>query len=547
MKSPIQSINLNFALISLASISAFGQSTQSKPNILFIAVDDLKPILGCYGDPIIKTPNIDKIAHNGTIFLSNYCQQAVSGPTRASIMTGMRPDYTGVWDLKTKMRDVNPDILSLPEYLISQGYSTQGIGKIYDQRCVDKKMDAPSWSVPYYNYFKTQEKYYSPQTGMPILGSYQSSGNKALAEKFRKEAIEKGIAGDAIEEYVTQRVKPSVECADVPDNAYNDGANVLRAKEILSQLKTEKKPFFFAVGFSKPHLPFVSPKKYWDLYKRDDMPVAAFQEKSKNGPAIAYHTAGELRAYSDIPALTEFTDQKEFGLTLPLEKQKELIHGYYAAVSYTDAQIGILMNTMDSLGLLKNTIVVLWGDHGWHLGDHNLWCKHTNFEQATHAPLIISASWIKPSVTKSVTEFVDIFPTLCDLTTVPIPSHLDGKSLVSVMKNPDFIVKEFSTSQYPRGGSDAETGRLGYAEGKCMGYSIRTTRYRYTIWMKDNFRTNRIFDKNLIIATELYDYQKDPNETINVVDEKSYTNISKEMNKKMLSYFDNQRIKLRKK
>jgi arylsulfatase A-like enzyme len=462
-------------------------------------------------------------------------------------MTGMRPDYTGVWDLKTKMRDVNPDILSLPQYLISQGYSTQGIGKIYDQRCVDKKMDAPSWSIPYYNYFKTQEKYYSPQTGMPILGAYQSSENKALAEKFRKEAIDKGIGADNIEEYVTQRVKPSVECADVPDNAYNDGANVLRAKEILTKLKTENKPFFFAVGFSKPHLPFVSPKKYWDLYKRDDMPVAAFQEKSKNGPAIAYHTAGELRAYSDIPALTEFTDQKDYGLTLPLEKQKELIHGYYAAVSYTDAQVGILMNAMDSLGLLKNTIVVLWGDHGWHLGDHNLWCKHTNFEQATHAPLIISAPWIKPSVTKSMTEFVDIFPTLCDLTTVPIPSHLDGKSLVSVMKNPDFIVKEFSTSQYPRGGSDAETGRLGYAEGKCMGYSIRTTRYRYTIWMKDNFRTNRIFDKNLIIATELYDYQKDPNETINVGDEKYYTNISKEMNKKMLSYFDNQRVKLMKK
>ena len=547
MKNPIQSKNLNFVLLSLASISAFGQSAQSKPNILFIAVDDLKPILGCYGEQIIKTPNIDRIAKNGTVFLSNYCQQAVSGPTRASIMTGMRPDYTRVWDLKTKMRDVNPDILSLPQYLISQGYSTQGIGKIYDQRCVDKKMDAPSWSIPYYNYFKTQEKYYSPQTGMPILGAYQSPENKTLAEKFSKEAVDKGIGADDIEEYITQRVKPSVECADVPDNAYNDGANVLRAKEILTKLKTENKPFFFAVGFSKPHLPFVSPKKYWDLYKRDDMPVAAFQEKSKNGPAIAYHTAGELRAYSDIPALTEFTDQKEFGLTLPLEKQKELIHGYYAAVSYTDAQVGILLNAMDSLGLLKNTIVVLWGDHGWHLGDHNLWCKHTNFEQATHAPLIISASWIKPSVTKSMTEFVDIFPTLCDLTTVPIPSHLDGKSLVSVMKNPDYIVKEFSTSQYPRGGSDAETGRLGYAEGKCMGYSIRTTRYRYTIWMKDNFRTNRIFDKSLIIATELYDYQKDPNETINVVDEKSYINVSKEMNKKMLSYFDNQRVKLNKK
>jgi len=541
---------LNIALAGLVSVTCFAQTNQKapeKPNILFIAVDDLKPILGCYGDEIIKTPNIDKIAGNGTVFLQNYCQQAVSGPTRASIMTGMRPDYTGVWDLKTKMRDVNPDILSLPQYLITQGYSTQGIGKIYDQRCVDKKMDVPSWSVPFYNYFKTQEKYYSAQTGMPALGAYQLPETKALAEKYRLEAISKGIAADQIEAYVSEKVKPSVECADVPDNAYNDGANVLRAKEILEKLKSENKPFFFAVGFSKPHLPFVAPKKYWDLYKRDQMPVAAFQEKSKNGPAIAYHNAGELRQYSDIPALTEFTDQKDYGLTLPLNKQKELIHGYYAAVSYTDAQVGILMHAMDSLGLLKNTIVILWGDHGWHLGDHNLWCKHTNFEQATHAPLIISAPWIKPSVSKSMTEFVDIFPTLCDLVNVPVPSHLDGKSLVSVMKKPDSKVKEFSVSQYPRAGSDAEAGRLGFAEGKCMGYSVRTSRYRFTLWMKDNFRTNRVFDKNLIVAMELYDYQKDPYETINVVDEKSYAPILKDLNAKMLEFFENQRLKLNRK
>ncbi len=547
MKTHSSQKSLNLALAGLVSVSCFAKTEKKapeKPNILFIAIDDLKPILGCYGDKLVKTPNIDRLAKNGTVFLQNYCQQAVSGPTRASIMTGMRPDYTGVWDLKTKMRDVNPDILSLPQYLITQGYSTQGIGKIYDQRCVDKKMDKPSWSVPYYNYFKTEQKYYSPQTGMPALGSYQLPETKALAEKFRKEAVEKGIAEDEIETYVSMNVKPSVECANVPDNAYNDGANVTRAKEILLKLKSEKKPFFFAVGFSKPHLPFVSPKKYWDLYQRDQMPVAKFQEKSKNSPAIAYHNAGELRAYSDIPALTEFTDQKDFGLTLPMDKQKELIHGYYAAVSYTDAQVGILLHALDSLGLLKNTIVILWGDHGWHLGDHNLWCKHTNFEQATHAPLIISAPWIKPSVSKSMTEFVDIFPTLCDLASIPIPTHLDGKSLVTVMKNPDLKVKAYSTSQYPRAGLDAETGRLGYADGKCMGYSIRTNRYRYTIWMKDNFRTNRAFDQKLVVAVEMYDYQKDPDETINVVDEKSYSNVAKGMKANMLEYFENQRQKL---
>jgi len=550
MKNNSSIKNLNLALAGLVSVSCFAQNEKKapkKPNILFIAVDDLKPILGCYGNKLVKTPNIDRLAKNGTVFLQNYCQQAVSGPTRASIMTGMRPDYTGVWDLKTKMRDVNPDILSLPQYLITQGYSTQGIGKIYDQRCVDKKMDKPSWSVPYYNYFKTEEKYYSPQTGMPALGAYQLPETKALAEKYQKEAVAKGIAEDEIEAYVSTHVKPSVECADVPDNAYNDGANVTRAKEILLKLKSENKPFFFAVGFSKPHLPFVSPKKYWDLYQRDQMPVAGFQEKSKNSPAIAYHNAGELRQYSDIPALTDFTDQKDIGLTLPLTKQKELIHGYYAAVSYTDAQVGKLLNAMDSLGLLKNTIVILWGDHGWHLGDHNLWCKHTNFEQATHAPLIISAPWIKPNVSKSMTEFVDIFPTLCDLAMVPVPSHLDGKSLVPIMKKPDAQVKEFAVSQYPRAGSNAETNRLGFADGKCMGYSLRTSQYRFTIWMKDNFRTNRPFDKNLIVAMELYDYQKDPNETVNVVDEPKYADIKKEVYSKMLNYFESQAKKLTKK
>ena len=550
MKIQSSTKKLNLALAGLVSVSCFAKTdnkASEKPNILFIAIDDLKPILGCYGDPIIKTPNIDRIAKNGTIFLQNYVQQAVSGPTRASIMTGMRPDYTKVWDLKTRMRDMNPDILSLPQYLITQGYSTQGIGKVYDSRCVDKKMDEPSWSVPYYNYFKTLEKYYSKQTGMPVLGAYQLPQTKKLAEKFRKEGIAKGIGEDEIEAYVSKNVKPSVECADVPDNAYNDGANVLRAVEILKNLKSETKPFFFAVGFSKPHLPFVAPKKYWDLYKRDEMPVAKFQEKSKNGPAIAYHNAGELRAYSDIPALTEFTDQKDFGLTLPFDKQKELIHGYYAAVSYTDAQVGILLNAMDSLGLMKNTIVILWGDHGWHLGDHNLWCKHTNFEQATHAPLIISAPWLKPSVTKSMTEFVDIFPTLCDLANVPIPSHLDGVSIVPIMKDPNVKLKEISVSQYPRDGSDVETSRLGFSEGKCMGYSLRTDRYRFTIWMKDNFRTNRPFDQNLVVATELYDYQKDPDETINVVDEKSYAEISKDLKAKMLNYFELQQLKLTKK
>ena len=521
------------------SSSCWAQSNR-RPNVLFIAVDDLKPELGCFGNNIIKTPNIDKLAKRGCLFKKNYVQQAVCGPTRASIMTGMRPDFTKVWDLKTKMRDMNPDILSLPQYFISQGYSTQGIGKIYDVRCVDKELDKPSWSVPYY---KVDKKYYDVNTGLPALNYYQNPETKQQAETLLKEAIDKGFKGeDAITEAL-KKLKPSIECVDVPDNAYTDGANALEARDILIQLSKKDEPFFFAVGFSKPHLPFVSPKKYWDLYKREEMPLATYQKPSENAVDIAYHNSGELRAYTDINPIVPIS-KDSVGVTLSIDKQRELIHGYYAAVSYTDAQIGIVLKALDSLGLSDNTIIVLWGDHGWHLGDHNLWCKHTDFEEATHAPLIISAPWIKPSAVNAPTEFVDIFPTLCDLAKVKIPEHLDGKSLVPVMKNPLSFHKEYAVSQYPRSGPSAETERLGYANALYMGYSIRTKRYRYTMWLKDKFRTYDSFEESKIYGTELYDYQKDPNETKNVVNEKKYAKLSVEMKNKMITYFHNQEKKL---
>jgi iduronate 2-sulfatase len=530
---------MNKFLTSLGIVAQFGlnlsslEAQEKKMNVLFIAVDDLKPVLGCYGDKLVKTPNIDRLAGRGTVFLQNYCQQAVSGPTRASLMTGMRPDYTRVWDLKTKMRDVNPDIVSIPQYFISNGYQTAGIGKIFDSRCVDDELDKPSWSIPY---FKKSDKYYSVTTGSPE-GQYQKPETKALFRKYTTEGQAKGLKGKDLNDYVGKNIKPSVECVDVPDNAYQDGANTLQAKVILARLAKEGKPFFFGVGLTKPHLPFVAPKKYWDLYKRDEMPLAPFQQKALNSPDLAYHTAAELYAYSDIPEISSFSDQK-VGLNLPVDKQKELIHGYYAATSYTDAQVGILLNTLDSLRLSQNTIIVLWGDHGWHLGDHNLWCKHTNFEQATHAPLLVSSPNIKPSKSKSPSEFVDIFPTLCDLAGISIPTHLDGKSLVPVMKNPSAAVKEFSVSQYPRTLNKLDTERLGWSDGQYMGYSIRTGQYRYTIWMKDSFRSYKPYNKDLIVATELYDYEKDPNETVSVVNEKEYASITKDLSSKMVAFLN---------
>ncbi|MDR6781505.1 iduronate 2-sulfatase [Pedobacter africanus] len=519
---------VSFLILAVSGLSGFAQKPD-KPNVLFIAIDDLKPLLGCYGDRLAKTPNIDRLAKMGTVFKSNYCQQAVCGPTRASIMTGMRPDVTKVWDLKTRMRDMNPDILTIPQYFASQGYSTQAIGKIYDPRCVDEDLDKPSWTVPHY---KTDKSYYAASTGQPVLNYYQAKDTRALVEKQRREAGEKTLT----DQMLPATIRPSMECVDVPDNAYIDGANSLQAKDILAALQKKNRPFFFAVGLAKPHLPFNAPKKYWDLYERDKMPVAAFQEQSKNAVDVAYQNSGELRAYSDIPALLAFTDQKSYGVTLPVARQKELLHGYYAAVSYADAQIGMVLNALDSLGLSKNTIVVLWGDHGWHLGDHNLWCKHSNFEEATRSPLIFSAPHIKPSATQSLSEFVDVFPTLCELSGIPVPAHLEGKSLVPLMKNPGAAVKEFAVSQYPRSANAIETQRMTDATAKIMGYSMRTKRYRYTIWV-ENFRTDQPFKASAVVGQELYDYAQDPLEKVNVLNDKKYAQTARHLKAEMIRYF----------
>ena len=536
MKKVIKSLGIATQIgLSISGVSA----QQKKMNVLFIVIDDFKPELGCYGDNIIKTPNIDQLSQHGTVFLNNYCQQSVSGPTRASLMTGKRPDYTGIYNMATKMRDINPDILTMPQYFISRGYETAGIGKVYDPRCVDKDLDAPSWSIPFYN---NSSEYFSASTGEPALGQYQLPATKALVEKKTKEAIEKGMKGKELREYVQNTIKPSLECADVPDNAYEDGANVLHAKDILAQLSKDNKPFFFAVGIHKPHLPFSAPKKYWDLYKREDMPVAKFQKHALNSPEYAYHNSGELRAFDDIPPLSSFSDQT-MDIGLPLDKQRELIHGYYACASYSDALVGQLLHSLDSLGLRENTIIVLWGDHGWHLGDHDLWTKHTDFEEATHAPLIISTPKMQGNKSFSMSEFVDVFPTLCDLTGIPIPQNLDGVSLAPVMKNPDTKVKQYSVSQYPRSEKSTKLKEAGYKDGKVMGYSLRTERYRITMWITGGFRSGSPFDDALVTATELYDYQKDPLETINVYKSKEYASVAKEMKGYMLEFFKSQRKK----
>ncbi|MSP85585.1 MAG: DUF229 domain-containing protein [Flavobacteriaceae bacterium] len=525
-------------LLGILSIAPIIAQVKTKPNVLFIAVDDLKPLLGCYGDKIIKTPNIDRLAKMGTVFLNNYCQQAVCGPTRASILTGMRPDVTKIRDLHTKMRDINPNIITLPEYFISQGYTTSGIGKIFHPSCVDKKFDPQSWTIPFL--VAKESDYFN---GLPVQKHYQSSELRALQAKEEVLSTdEKGKKKGKKEVDDEDGARgPAFECLNLPDDAYDDGVSAKLAVKQIEMLNAAKKPFFMAVGFRKPHLPFVSPKKYWDLYNREDMPIAEFQDHAANSKDFSYQNSGEVSSYSGVKEYAKFTDKNINRFGLAIEKQKELVHAYYAAVSYTDTQVGILLNTLEKLGTLNNTIIVLWGDHGWHLGDHDMWGKHTNYEQATKAPLIIAAPGLKAGESKSMTEFVDVFPTLCELSGGTVPSYLDGKSLVPVMKNNKVSVKEYAMSQYPRKMDKADQ-KKGDGKVKLMGYSLRTEQYRYTVWLK-NFTSDQAYSADKVYTKELYDYENDPLEKINVSDDKKYATIAADLDKKMLAYFKSKEVK----
>jgi arylsulfatase A-like enzyme len=451
------SFSLIAAVVAGSVTVSCSRPSKAQPNVLFIAVDDLKPTIGAYGDPIAVTPALDRLAREGFTFRNCYVQQAVSAASRASLLTGMRPDKTKVWDLKTDFRQVNPNALSLPEHFRNNGYQTAAMGKIFHGASSGAGHDAPSWSIPY----------------LTVKASQYANAAKGA--------------------------KPATECADVPDETYVGGKLAEEGIKALQHLSKSRQPFFLAVGFIKPHLPFVSPKKYWDLYKREKFQVAPFQKKADNSPDIAYHVSGELKNYSDIPKFDSYSENTSD--LLPEEKQQELIHGYYAAVSYTDAQIGKLLDELDRLGLADNTIVVVWGDHGWHLGDHGLWNKHSNFEQATHVPFLLKAPEKSQNVRISTQcEFTDIFPTLCDLAQIPVPEHLDGISLVPALADPSAKLREYALSQYPR-------------PNGVMGYSIRTERFRYTEWIGDNYTAEYPYQPEKTIAREWYDYEKDPLET----------------------------------
>lgn len=466
-----------------SSLAILSSSFAAKPNVLFIAVDDMRPELGCYGNTVVKTPNIDRIAARGMVFNHAYCQQAVCSPSRSSLLTGRRPDATKVWDLETHFRVALPDVIALPQHFKENGWHCSALSKIYHHGYEDgRSWNEPHWYPKGYAVDVDPADWTKRTTTRHDVNvtEYSAAATGDDNDKPLENKKGKGKAG------------PAFEASPKSDDELPDGATAAEAVKRLHALKQKGEPFFFAVGFIKPHLPFVSPKKYWDLYDPDKIPLPAIDHLPDGCPEFAGHKNSELHNYVGVPR--ENPISADFAKTLR--------HGYYAAISFTDHNIGRLLDALDSEGLADNTIIVLWGDHGWQLGDHGLWHKHTNFEIATRAPLLISVPQQKTAGQKceAPVEFVDIYPTLADVCGLSIPAGLDGKSLKPFLDNAKSPMQKVAISQYPRS----------TPEGPVMGYSVRDERYRCTFW-RERLGTN-------IIATELYDEVNDPAETVSLAD-----------------------------
>lgn len=510
-------LKTTFCAITLG-LSAFVSKAQqpdvagpSRPNILFIPVDDLRPELGVYGNKVIKTPNLDALANKGALFMSTYCQQAVCNPSRASLLTGLRPDETKVWDLETDFRAALPKAVTLPQFFKEHGYTALAIGKTFHNTIAD----TISWDY----------RFHLP--GFPFDADATYAGEENLAILNKKIAVMKanGKKPDALGVYYTKA--NSEESADVSDDAYYDGAQTTKAIGLLKSLSKSTKPFFLSVGFYKPHLPFNAPKKYWDLYDENTLPIAPNPFPPKGSPAYAVHGDQELRWYMD------HTD-----LPLPQEKpldaasQRKLVHGYYACVSYIDAQVGRLMHTLDSLGLAKNTIIVLWGDHGWKLGEHNAWAKQTNYEIDTHVPMIVAGPGVQATGAKitALTEFVDIYPSLLEMTGFKVPSNLEGKSFVPLLKEPKQEWKKAAFSQFLLG----RFGKIARIPGEVMGYTVRTDKYRYVEWYQWDKTNNTA---TTLLSKELFDEKADPQENVNLAGNKKYNTLMKSLNEQLRTNF----------
>lgn len=461
----------------------------AKPNILLILVDDLKPAIGCYGDPNAITPNIDKLASRSIRFDKAYCNQAVCAPSRFTLMLGSHSTSTGLYGLGSQLRKVIPNAVTLPQYFAQHGYRTESLGKVFHIGHGNIG-DPESFLVPHFE--DKVIEYVSPEStdGGKLTREEAYFTNKQLGQI---RSLPKGAA---------------YESPDVNDESYADGRVAAEAIRRLNAAKKrrdkDQTPFFIAAGFVRPHLPFSAPKKYWDMHDPKTLPMPKFEEFPADAVKMGLKLDGEIANYKPV----------ERGKPIDGDLKRNLIHGYYASTSFVDTQIGKVLAELDRLDLSKDTIVVLWGDHGFHLGDHRFWTKHSNYEQANRIPILIYAPGVtKPgSSTDQLTESVDIFPTLAELCGLPAPSvpqPIDGKSLVPVLKAPSKRIRDHAFHCYPK---------------RKLGRAIRTERYRLVEWSngKDDAE----------IEYELFDYQDDPLET------KNHAQLKPDVLEKMKSILD---------
>ena len=418
------------------------QEQTKKQNILFISIDDFRPKISSYGETKMITPNIDKLASEGLQFNNAYTNIAVCGASRASLMTGIRPSLNRFNDFSTRAQVDTPQAISLNQLFMDNGYETISYGKIYHH------------SDDFQQHWSEKDK-----------GQIQSDFQDPKSIE-RVNNAEKGEYGNKNLTY---------EYPDVDDYAYNDGKITKKAVHKLKVLKEDDQPFFMAIGYVSPHLPFIQPKKYWDMYDHDSIQLADNSYQPENSPFIAIeaqHNSAELRKnYLDIPAQGKLDD----------DLARNLIHGYYASVSYMDALIGELIKELDDLGLRDNTTIILWSDHGYFLGEHGFWCKHSTFHEAVKIPFIMSSpGYAKNQITDSFTELVDVYPTLCELANITPPTYIHGKSLTPVLKNPSIQLKDEIYTRYKQGEAviDANYSYTEFYRGKTyvgnMMYDMKT-------------------------------------------------------------------------
>lgn len=520
---------ISLALFSNCKDAQVNQNVKptTKPNILFIGIDDLRPELGCYGSDIAISPNLDKLASQGLLFNNAYCQQAICGPSRASLLTGIRPETSGVFHNYIKFREVNPDVITLPQHFMNNGYETVYTGKIFHHGDLD---DEKSWSrLPSID--SMTSKGIKPPVGFALEenNKERATTRKAMVEKYG-DVAKYGLA-----------MGQAYESADVPDNTYGDGYHtelaIATMKEMISQ---NDKPFFLGLGFNKPHLNWVAPKKYWDLYDRDEITLTAQDTAPLHAAQMGLHPSFELRVRSDIPKKGPI--DKELAITLK--------HAYLACVSYVDAQIGKMISALEDSGVRDNTIIIVWSDHGWHLGDMGIWGKATNYEIATRVPMMIwtpdMPKGSQGKTTDALVELIDMYPTLSELAGLEIPEHVEGTSFKILLEQPDIEWKTAAFSQFPSPAlrewgafpirpamretyfgpllEDVEKSIIKQQgdkwdrelfENNLMGYAMRTDRYRFIVW-KDRIQP----DKEPVFI-ELYDHKTDPLETKNIAENNS--------------------------